>query len=564
MRSRRQVPFVIVGVSLAVIVVASVIALLGGSRVGATWDERAHVGMLQTYFDTGWNVGPDWLVDGDLDPFTGKWPYFVYAPVASLLAHLGAVLTGNEPWGGSSLTADAFAARHIAIGLIAILGVVAVGGVVRLITRSWAWATVGAALLASTPMWIGHGMFNVKDLPVGTGYTMATLGLVAICRRDYARSPRLRLLAWGAVVAGLVLAVGTRPASGLGVALTGMGLAVACVVLFILSGRHPRLQRWGLKVRLIDVVGSLVLAYLVLIAIYPKGFANPFRLAKETLLISGRFPVSDAELTNGVWLSQPPPWYYLPTWFGAQATLLVLVGCLLFAVAWIAIFVRLVRTRGRGHGLIEAVVLPVPVIAQALLMAALAVAAQSTIYDAMRQFLFIPPAAAVLAALGIRAGIRRLNGHRVASGVAWAVVGVGLVLPVVDQVRLFPYNYVYFNEIASLKPIDGNWATDYWRASGRDLVRIVPPGETSCILIEPDEPARPCDQDATFAPFWADRGADALSGDLGTGEYWLVRENNGDLRIPAGCSLHDEITRPLRSQEVTIIQVLRCPLPVGS
>ena len=26
----------------------------------------------------------------------------------------------------------------------------------------------------------------------------------------------------------------------------------------------------------------------------------------ETLLISGRFPVYDAELTNGVWLTQPP------------------------------------------------------------------------------------------------------------------------------------------------------------------------------------------------------------------------------------------------------------------
>lgn len=545
-----------------IIVVGAILMWRGGSAVGATWDERIHALMTETYFSTGWYASPDWLVDGGLDPFTGKWPYFVYAPVASLIAHAAAVITGNEGWGGFSESASAHAARHLGTALIALLGIIAAGLTTRLITRSWRWAVLASAVLASTPMWIGHGMFNVKDLPVGSGYTIATIGLVAVLRRDYARRPWLRVGAWLAIVIGVVMAVGTRPASGLPIALTGLGIAAVSLTLILFASRRLPVRSWGLWPRVLDPVGALVAGYVALVAIYPNGFINPFRLVKETLLISGRFPVSDAELTNGVWLSQPPPWFYLPTWFGVQLTLLTLIGALAFIVAWVVRVARVVRQRPRRAASIEAACLPLPVLAQALLLPVLAIAVQSTMYDAVRQFLFVVPAAAILGTLGVRELARRVNARRWARGLLWSAVAVGLVVPMVDQIRLFPYTYAYFNEIATLKPVNGNWATDYWRASARDLVRLIPPGDTSCVLIESDEPARPCDQDASFEPFWSDRGSDARPGTLLPGEYWLVRENGGDLTVPQGCVVHDQATRPLKNQELVIGQVLRCTAPV--
>ncbi len=560
MLTRVSVPKVVFGLCLLVVAAATVIMFVGAFHVGATWDERAHLGMLQTYFETGWNVGPDWLVNGDLDSFTGKWPYFVYAPVASLLIHFSAAVSGTEPWGGFSTSPEAFAARHVMTAVIALVGIAAAGGITGIITRSWRWAVLAAAMLASTPMWIGHGMFNVKDLPVGTGYTLATLGFVAMSLRGYGATWRLRAFAWLSVVAGTVLAVGTRPASGLPIALTGAALFILFIVLLLLRGRKQALAQLRLGSRAIDVGGSLALSYLVLVAIYPKGFINPFRLAKETLLISGRFPVVDAELTNGVWLPQPPPWYYLPTWFTAQLPLLVLLGCFLFLLFLLVLVVKYFRNTTSRHRLIWSGLVVLPVVAQLLLMPLLAVLAHSTIYDATRQFLFVVPVAVVLAALGIRWLVGRLAERRRWLIVVWVLVSVGLVVPVVDQMRLFPYSYVYFNELASLKPINGNWATDYWRASGRELVPLIPAGETSCIYIDAQHPERPCDVDSTFSPFWESQGTQAIAGVIGDNEYWLVRENNGVVTAPPGCTLHDEITRPLRTQNLVISQIFRCTL----
>ena len=534
--------------------VSLIVMFVGATKVGVTWDERIHAVMLTTYFETGWYASPDWLVNGAPGARLGDWPYYVYAPIAELLTHGMTVLTGTEPWQGFADTKGAYAARHIATALVAVLGLVATGLITRIITRSWKWALVAVALLASIPMWMGHGMFNVKDLPVGSGYTLATLGFVALFRTSYATSWRLRALAYFGIISGALLAVGTRPAAGLPIALTGaLMVIVACLFLVVRRTSPTAFPRLGR--RILDTSIALVLSYLALVVIYPKGFINPYTLAHETLAISGRFPVNDAVLTAGTWLQQPPPWFYLPVWFGAQLPLLVIALCLLFLVFWII----QVFTRGK----LEESLLPIPVALQATLLPLLAILMHSTMYNAVRQFLFVVPATAVLAALGIRALVTWLRGgggwRTPTRIVVWVVVVLGVLAPVIDQVRLFPYGYVYLNEVATLQPVNGRWATDYWRASTQELVRIIPAeGRESCKSVDSLALLRPCGDESPFEPFWTERGIAAKPGALGAGEYWFVRENGGDLSLPPNCEVHDQLVRPLHGQELIIAQVLKC------
>ena len=541
---------------------------LGASSVGATWDERIHAVMLGEYFTSGWYASPDWLVNGAPEAFLGKWPYYVYAPVSELITQGFAVLTGAEPWKGFSESTAAYTARHLATGLIALLGILGTGLITRLVTRSWRWGVVGAAFIATTPMWIGHGMFNVKDLPVGTGYTFATLAFVALCRTNYPRSWRSSALSILSLVGGIALAVGTRPASGLPIAMTGISLILGAGVYLVIFRASPTaFPKLGRRIR--DLAIGFIAAYLLLVVIYPKGFINPYTLAKESLLISGRFPVNDMVLTNGTWLSQPPPWFYLPTWFGAQLTLIVLVFLVIFVVLWLLLVVRtLAARRAVTASAVESVLLPMPVLLQAFLLPLLAILVHSTMYNAVRQFLFVVPAVAVLAALGIKATLELLHGdgkpRQTARLAIWVIVAIGVIAPTVDQIRLFPYNYVYFNEVATLQPINGRWATDYWRASSQELTTIIPStGDESCSYVTLKKGIQPCGEQSPFIPYWGMRGEAAVPGQLDQSEYWLVRENGGDVNMPPGCTLHDQLVRPLHGQELIIAQVLKCQLPLG-
>ena len=562
----REIPRAVIAIAVAVGAASITMMLVGAWVTGKTWDEQNNVGMLQTFFSAGWHVTADAIINGLPDP---RYPYgvFVYGPMGEFLPHAINVLLGNESWGVLDPGAAATAGRHLGTALQALLGVGAAAGTCWAITRSWRWGLMGGALLAVTPLWLGQGMFNIKDSPAATGYTLATLGLVCFLRPDFLSKKVVRILGWVALVAGTVLAAGVRTALGLPIA---AAVVIAPFVAWALHRRMGRETAVALHAsrRFVEGLVAMVAAYLVLTAIYPKAYSNPINLGIKAVLDSALYPVNEAQLTAGTWMTQPVPWTYQPLWFASQLPLVIVIFCTLAVAWWIWSVVRILIGRMDLGSRVEHASMTTPVVLQLSLLPVGAILGQSTLYNGTRQVLFVVPAAAILATLGIRGVMRRLDmGKRgwVATA-AWAAVSVGLVIPLVAQARLFPYNYTYFNAAAALAPIDGNWSTDYWRASSNELIRRTPSsGEVSCGT---EQLAKgefyPCLTETMFSPYLAERGSQALPGQAGPGQYWFIRENGGNIDIPPGCTVHDEISRPLFWRDITIGQVLLCDSAVDT
>lgn len=555
------VPRIISGLSIVIIAIGVWMMLAGARAIGTAWDEGVHVKHLQTFFATGWSVSPDALINGQPDP-SYYYGFYLYGPIPMLFGHAINTVLGFEEWGSPVATYDAYTGRHLGIAIMGIMAVAAVIGTVRLITRSWTWGLVSGAVLAATPLWTGHAMMNIKDSPTAGGFAIAILGLVALTRQDYAESWKLRATAITSLALGTLISMGTRSSMLFALAACAF-VTVAAMALWNWASpkeyaRFPRVWQ-----RIAEGTLGALLAYGAMLAIYPNAYRNPFTLLKESMASSAHFPVTDPVLTGGTLLEQPVPWFYLPVWFGAQLPLLVLLFCAAFVLAWLVVLVRHFAVRGRLLGDHEWLVMAVPVLGQAFLMYVIAVSQHSVIYNGSRQFLFMVPAFTTLAVLGIWLAAGRLAGAKESRRwwriALWALVGVGLVLPTIDQIRLYPYNYVYFNEIAALRLIDNNWATDYWRTSSLELTRRLPAeGAESCTIVTSLADVQPCAQQMQFEPFWDMRGTQALPGTLTEGQYWFMRDNNGDTTMPPGCVLHDAITRPLKFQELTIGQILRC------
>lgn len=446
-------PRPLVALAGGVVAVGVVVVLLGGWRTGVSYDESYHVLRMRNWLEHGW-----YLLDGDLlggEPGPWQEQRYVYGPLTMQLLQGWSVLWGGEA-GVVSASAQAYAVRHLGIGLIGLVGVAAAAGVSRLLLRRWSWGLVTAAVLLALPVWAGHAMFNVKDVPVAAGYTLATLGLaLLVLRRDDEQAPPrpgLRLTCGcAALVAGLVLAVGTRPGIWPGLAL-GAGIAL--------------LTRD--RVRIAAVLGSTLLAYLVLLVSYPTAFVTPVRALVGGALESSRFD------------GQSGDWWYLPLFVLVEVPTLVLVAALAGAV--VAVRHTWVSRRRSGRWDPREVVLAL-VLAQAFALPVLAVLRQSNVYTGVRQMLFAAPAVAVLATVGVaallaaRASWRRRPVLR--AGVPVLVV-VGLVGPMVVQLQLFPYSYAYSTVLASgvsptVERVTGYGVqTDYWRTSVRELARAVP------------------------------------------------------------------------------------------
>jgi len=118
------------------------------------------------------------------------------------------------------------------------------------------------------------------------------------------------------------------------------------------------------------------------------------------------------------------------------------------------------------------------VASQCFLMPGLALVTSAFLYDGLRQVLFAAPAAALLLTAGLRHGLSNATGpqgSRRAALIVTAAGVLGLLVPTLVQLRLYPYNYTYASVIVDARQLDA--PDDYWRTSVRELLPSIPDGE---------------------------------------------------------------------------------------
>jgi hypothetical protein len=543
-------PRVLVWVSGAVVVAGVAMALAGAFRTGITWDEPYHVMRLRNYFDHGW-FALDWALPGHGSAAADS-NTLVYGPVAMLLLHGLSALLGVEGWHSVATTPAAYDARHLGVVLIGLAGTAAAAGITRIVLGSWRWALFSAAALLALPMWTGHLMFNIKDVPVATGYTLMTLGLVAMVAPVQGR----RVLRVAGVAAGIILMVGTRPAMATAVVAGVVVLAAGVVV----SGRFGNARS-----ALAEAAAGVVLAAVALVTIYPAVFTHPLNLVRSA--------DQSASFRGG----QTAIYGYVPFHVLAQTPLLLLAFFTVGLVSTVTFVRRRWRTDTSDATRLTLVGL------QLCALPLLAVVRHSDLYNGLRQLLFATPAWAILTTVGLARALvwaRERGRTRVVSGLALAAIAA----PMVDQALLFPYQYAYFN--VALDATGVHVPSDYWRTSVPELLpRIPTDGQIVCgptrsstlgaVAGTPD--AKGIDPGALLAGrYSSDSSVDCRTDPLGPlAPSWsaerLGRDDtlphdafyaliDRDHQLPENCTRLAAVTRYRHLRELSMTYVARCHL----
>jgi len=532
-------PGPLVWVCVLVVVAGVAMSVLGALRSGISWDEPYHVMRLENFLHHGW-FALDWAVEGDASTSPDA-NTVVYGPVAMLLLHGLAALVGVEGWGSVSTTAAAYDVRHLGVVLIGLVGTAAAAGITRILLDSWRWALFTAAALTALPMWTGHLMFNIKDVPVATGYTVMTLALVSMVAPVKGR----RVLRVGALVAGILLMVGTRPATWTAV-VTGL---IVLVVGVSATGRFGHM-----RAALGEAATGTIAAAVLLLSLYPHVFTHPSYLL-ESVELSASF--RDGRSAN---------YGYVPFHVIAQTPLLLLV---LFGIGLVTAG-RFIRWQWRTDSSQATRLLLVG--AQLLALPLVAMVKNSDLYNGLRQLLFASPAWAVLVAVGLASALRWARAHgrsRLVGGLA----AVALVAPMADQVLLFPYQYTYFN--VALDATGVRVPSDFWRTSVPELLpRIPTDGPIVCGPTRTGPEDHPAGMMATrytsdssmdcrtdplgpLATLWAAQRLpldDALPHDT---FYALI---DRDHEMPANCIRLASVDRNRHGRRISMTYVARCRL----
>lgn len=394
-----------------------------------------------------------------------------------------------------------------------LIGIAGVGGLAYAVARALRSTLAGwllAALIMTTPLWLGHLAMNPKDVPTAVGLSLVTAGLVV------AWLPDPRRFDWA--VSLVLIAVGT--AELIGSRASGTILIGALVV-----------GSWVLSLFRRRVVATSFFG--VLIGLGVVWLQSPF--ARRGMV---RW-LADAATTSNINPSQVRfagqdistgalPLTYIPGWFLAQLPLLTTLLLGLGAAVVVAVLI------GRVPGVQRSVLYPLtPVALQGLALPGMVALSHAIIYDAARHVLFALPALLVLGVFPLMWVIRWNPAPR--RWLLWGGIGLtclALFAGLFAAVRWYPYEYAFINPIAGHNHQVRDWELDYWGASSREgVARLNELGATRVAELPSNDPGEP----------WGALTIDDVASD--TAPYGVYVFNRWDAQLPGNCTPAFSIVR---------------------
>ncbi|MBV1849314.1 glycosyltransferase family 39 protein [Catellatospora tritici] len=335
------------------------------------------------------------------------------------------------------LTGEVWQTRTMVNACFGLLGILIVALAGRELAGPWG-ALAAATGLALYPRYTGQLPNNSKDVPMAVAMALVLWLVLRLLRRwsrpqrpsgvlalaavgaaiGFAASIRVNALLWFGLLALVSAGYWLRHGRGLrGVALRGELARQFCAAL---------------------VVGST--AYLVMSVMWPYLLTNPGHGLLDSVHSMANYDWDNEILFGGELVRATRlPWYYAPWWLVIGSPLPVVLLTAAAAVAAALALVRRQRLDARLLLLGAYTVLPLVMI----------IVAHSTLYNSLRQFLFVVPGLVLLAAALLVRWVRHAQRHgRVALAVALVGAAVlGQAEAAYASARIFPYEYSYFSPL---------------------------------------------------------------------------------------------------------------------
>src|SRR6516164_2176352 len=421
--------------AVALLILVAAVAVLTFRDYGLGWDDYTHSeygALLLRLYDSG-------FADRRALSFVNL---YAYGGGFDMFAALAAKV----------LPFDLFETRRLCGALIGLVGLAITWRIGRRLGGPLA-GLIGLALLATCPLYYGHMFMNAKDAPFAVAMAVMLLGLVRTLE-EYPAPSATTATIFGL---GLGLSMGTRVLGDFAPIYALAGL------LFIVAQETKRLGAFALAKRdafrfILTLLPALVLAYAVMALVWPWSAVSPLNPLRAVAYFSHFFEKPWKEMFAGVPVAVPDmPRTYVPSLFALTMPVCLLVlGALGIAGGALTLAQRQVAVVKRATILIVVLAATAPVVIACLTRPAM--------YNGIRHFVFLAPPFAVLAgAAGAWVIARSVSASRTAAAIAAAIIAGGILLPIVDMVRLHPYEYTHFNKIAGgVRAADELYMLDYW------------------------------------------------------------------------------------------------------
>jgi len=240
---------------------------------------------------------------------------------------------------------------------------------------------------------------------------------------------------------------------GLTASIRILGLAPIGIVGLLLIWRHHQKA-------LIPLTVLAVLSFLTMYLTWPSIWFAPIPSLLLTVTVMLRFPWTGKVLFDGLYYAPKDlPYFYLPKLISLQTTETALV-CFFLGLLVMAYFLFKKQPHLSELAYLSMIWFFIPVL--------WTVIGNPNLYDNFRQLLFILPPIFIVGGFSLQIIFSKVH-----LPVIRILVFIILILPgVIGYLRLFPYEYVYYNTLAGSNTFR-RYEADYWATSFREASQFI-------------------------------------------------------------------------------------------
>tara|TARA_A100001015_G_scaffold319041_1_gene440735 strand:+ start:552 stop:2282 length:1731 start_codon:yes stop_codon:yes gene_type:complete len=314
-------------------------------------------------------------------------------------------------------------------------------------TKNFALLTI--IFLTLIPSFNGHGLFNLADIPLAMQFFLSSLYFVDYLKNfNENKSSKKTIFTIGFLFGLTVL---TRINS------------YAFIFLIMLFGFYKILRyKINIKSYIYDCFVMGTVSIFVLIIGTPSFWPSPIKWTMGAFYGMFYHPWGGSTLTNGefIFALETSPWYLL-IWFLYKLPIIFHI-LLIFGIFMIINNKKLSLIFEFSIYFIIVIFIAYSIM-------------RPTTYDGIRHYLFLFPFIAIASSYVVTNFFKN-------SEYKFIIASIIIVSYLVyTQFGLGPYKYVYFNEFTNEENITidceeingcGNWSTDYWGYSGKELINL--------------------------------------------------------------------------------------------
>jgi hypothetical protein len=240
------------------------------------------------------------------------------------------------------------------------------------------------------------------------------------------------------------------------------------------------------QVFLKHIVNFILLTTFVFFLLHPNYWDNPFKVFESIRYMSQHIQTVCTITLGECMKAQSLPASYIPIWMFFKLPILIIFSLILFPLVEKDIFTNKERKTHIGS-----------IIFTILLIIFLLIVMKVNLYDELRHIIFLIPLIFIV-------GLSFIYFFR--KKIAIYLVSFFIFVFLIENIKIFPYNYIWLNNFSSLTKINKSFELDYWGVSAKKIAHYLKENnidKKGCIISNRNDTIKSFlnDEERCFLPF---------------------------------------------------------------